>query len=218
MSAPARRSSPLALVARRRRRAACRRTTSRAIIAAGDLPAELDRPRAATHHDRAELAGTTHRSTVYYLVQQDGRHAARAGRPRGGRRRAGPADRLGRAARSRPRAEEQAGGILTSIPADTVLLDTERRGRRRARASTCPRSLFDVAGRGAAQRLRPARLDGHRARAAVQPRPLPRRRRGVTACPTPTASSSPAPSSRSDYVALAPAPDAAHSKKTAATS
>jgi spore germination protein GerM len=92
------------------------------VIAASDLPAELADPNPSSSTTAAPSL-TTSQIAVYYLVQQDGvprliavaREVEDPSRPR---------DRLA-AMLLPPTAEEQAAGILTSIPSDTVLLNTQ---------------------------------------------------------------------------------------------
>ncbi len=111
------------------------------VISAADLPTELVDPSPSSSTTKAPSPTTTS-VPVYYLVQQDGvprlvavaREVADPTRPR---------DRLA-ALLVPPTPDEQAAGILTSIPADTVLIDTKLKGDEVV--IDLSRSLFDVQG------------------------------------------------------------------------
>lgn len=113
------------------------------VIAAEDLPSDLVSP--STSSTSSTIASPRSASvTIYYLVQRDGvtrlqpvvREVANSVRAR---------DRLA-ALLSAPTAAEQAQGIVTSIPGDTVLLDTELVDADRELLVDLSRSLFDVQG------------------------------------------------------------------------
>jgi len=111
------------------------------VIAASDLPSELVDP-SPSSSTTAAPSPTTSQIAVYHLVQQDGvprliavaREVEDPSRPR---------ERLA-ALLLPPTAEEQAAGILTSIPADTVLLNTQL--IEDELVVDLSRSLFDVQG------------------------------------------------------------------------
>lgn len=110
------------------------------IIATDQLPADLVNPSTSTSTTSAQAPTAT--VLVYYLVQQDGaphligvaRDVVDPTRPR---------DRLS-ALLVPPTTEEQEAGILSSIPPDTVLLDTRVDGSELV--VDLSRSLFDVQG------------------------------------------------------------------------
>jgi spore germination protein GerM len=112
-------------------------------IAASDLPPDL-MASTTTPTVASSVSPTNAPVTVYYLVLQDGitklrgvtRDVADASRAR---------DRLA-ALLAPPSAEEQAAGLLTSIPADTVLLDSELVEADDELVVDLSRSLFDVQG------------------------------------------------------------------------
>jgi spore germination protein GerM len=111
-------------------------------IARADLPPDLAEP--ASTSSTTTISPVTTPVTIYYLVQENGvtklkgvvRDVADPSRPR---------DRL-TALLTPPSAEEQAQGILTSIPADTILLDSELVGTDQELVVDLSRSLFDVQG------------------------------------------------------------------------
>ena len=111
------------------------------VIASKDLPAELLDPNASTSTTLGR-SPTTASVVVYFLVQQDTathlvgvlREVKDASRPR---------DRLV-ALLVPPTPEEQAKGLLTSIPAATVLLDTKLTDGELV--INLSRSLFDIQG------------------------------------------------------------------------
>ena len=113
------------------------------VIAAGDLPTELADPTSATSTTLGQSPNTDS-VLVYYLVQADGvvrlvpvpREVKDSTRPR---------DRLA-ALLVPPTPAEQADGILTSIPTDTVLLDTELVEEDQELVVDLSRSLFDIQG------------------------------------------------------------------------
>jgi spore germination protein GerM len=112
------------------------------VIAADDLPPDLAEPTSSTTADTQSPITTP--VTIYYLVQQDGvtrlhgvtRDVEDATRPR---------DRLA-ALLAPPSPDEQAAGILTSIPADTVLVNSELVEADQELIVDLSRSLFDVQG------------------------------------------------------------------------
>ncbi len=111
------------------------------VIASGDLPEELVGPTPSTS-TTVEASPTRTVVAIYYLVQQAtgprlvrvAREVADASRPR---------DRIA-ALLLPPTGEEQASGILTSIPSDTILIDTELQDGELV--VDLSRSLFDVQG------------------------------------------------------------------------
>lgn len=111
-------------------------------IASADLPADL--AASTTTPTISGQSPTTAPVTIYFLVLQDGvtrlrgvtREVEDASRPR---------DRLA-ALLTPPSAEEQAAGLLTSIPADTILLDSELVEADDELVVDLSRSLFDVQG------------------------------------------------------------------------
>lgn len=111
------------------------------IIAADDLPPDLAEPTTSSTSRTGE-SPTTIPVTIYYLVQQDGvtrlhavtRDVEDASRPR---------DRLA-ALLAPPTPDEQAAGILTSIPADTILVNSELVEADEELIVDLSRSLFDV--------------------------------------------------------------------------
>jgi spore germination protein GerM len=111
------------------------------VIEAADLPEQLVNPDPATT-TTALTSPTTTVVAVYYVVQQGGVTRLVA-RPREVADATTPADRLA-ALLEPPTAEEQASGILTSIPADTVVIDTEQTGDELTVDLSA--SLFDVQG------------------------------------------------------------------------
>jgi spore germination protein GerM len=111
-------------------------------IAAGDLPEELVDPADSTTTTTALPSPTTTVVTVYYVIQQDGVTRLVA-RPREVADASRPADRIA-ALLLPPTEEEQQQGILTSIPADTVLIDTDLVGDELTVDLSA--SLFDVQG------------------------------------------------------------------------
>jgi spore germination protein GerM len=112
-------------------------------IASADLPPDLVASTTSSSTS-STITPTTSSITIYYLVQQDGvtklhgvvRDVADANRPR---------DRIA-ALLAAPTPPEQATGILTSIPADTVLLDSELVASDQELVVDLSRSLFDVQG------------------------------------------------------------------------
>jgi spore germination protein GerM len=112
-------------------------------IASADLPPDLATP-STSSSTSSTITPTSSSVTIYYLVQQDGvtklhgvaRDIADATRPR---------DRLA-ALLAAPTPEEQATGVLTSIPADTLLLDSEVVEADQELVVDLSRSLFDVQG------------------------------------------------------------------------
>jgi spore germination protein GerM len=112
-------------------------------IATADLPADLATPSTSTSVPTT-VSPTSAAVTIYYLVQDNGvtrlrgvtREVADATRPR---------DRLV-ALLAPPTPEEQAAGVLTSIPADTILLDSEIVEADQELVVDLSRSLFDVQG------------------------------------------------------------------------
>lgn len=113
------------------------------IIAADDLPPDLAEPTTSSTTLTSQ-SPTTAPVTIYYLVLQDGvtrlhavtRDVEDVTRPR---------DRLA-ALLSPPTPEEQAAGILTSIPADTILLNSQLVEADQELIVDLSRSLFDVQG------------------------------------------------------------------------
>ena len=113
-------------------------------IASADLPPDLAAP-STSSSTSSTITPTSSSVTIYYLVQQDGvtklhgvaRDVADANRPR---------DRIA-ALLAAPTATEQATGILTSIPTDTLLLDSELVPADQELVVDLSRSLFDVLGR-----------------------------------------------------------------------
>lgn len=113
------------------------------VIASGDLPAELADPTAASSTTLAQSPNTDS-VLVYYLVQQDG-VARLVPVPREVKDATRPRDRL-TALLVPPTPAEQADGILTSIPADTVLLETRLVEPDQELVIDLSRSLFDIQG------------------------------------------------------------------------
>jgi spore germination protein GerM len=113
------------------------------VIEASDLPPELLTANPSSSTTLAASPATTS-ATVYFLTRQDGvtrlvpvqREMADATRP---------GDRL-IALLGTPTAEEAAAGIITSIPSDTVLLDTELDDATDELRIELSRALFDVQG------------------------------------------------------------------------
>ena len=113
------------------------------VIASGDLPPDLAEPVTSSTNPSPDSPGTTP-VTIYYLVQQDGvtrlhgvvRDVENSTRPR---------DRL-TALLAPPTPDEQAAGILTSIPADTILVNSELVEADDELIVDLSRSLFDVQG------------------------------------------------------------------------
>ena len=112
-------------------------------IAASDLPPDLVASTTTPTVSNSQSPTTTP-VTIYYLVLQDGvtrlrgvtRDVEDASRPR---------DRIA-ALLAPPTPEEQAAGLLTSIPADTILLDSELVEADDELVVDLSRSLFDVQG------------------------------------------------------------------------
>lgn len=112
-------------------------------IAAEDLPPDLGGAAPTTTAPTSQ-SPTTAAVTIYYLVQQDGvtklhgvsRNVADASRAR---------DRLS-ALLAPPTPDEQASGILTSIPATTLLVDSQLVEADDELIVDLSRSLFDVQG------------------------------------------------------------------------
>jgi spore germination protein GerM len=113
------------------------------VIAADDLPPDLAEPTTSST-SLGTQSPTTTPVTIYYLVQQDGvtrlhgvtRDVEDASRPR---------DRLA-ALLAPPTPDEQAAGILTSIPADTILVNSQLVEADDELIVDLSRSLFDVQG------------------------------------------------------------------------
>ena len=112
------------------------------IIAAGDLPEELVSPSDASTSTTAVQSPTKTVVSVYYVFQVDGVTRLTA-RPREVADATSPGERLA-ALLLPPTPDELAAGILTSIPADTVLIDTEQSGDELVVDLSA--SLFDVQG------------------------------------------------------------------------
>ena len=111
------------------------------VIAAADVPEELIDPNPATTTTVVPSPTTTVVS-VYYVIQQDGQTRLVA-RPREVADASRAADRLA-ALLLPPTPDELAAGILTSIPADTVVIDTDLVGDELVVGLSA--SLFDVQG------------------------------------------------------------------------
>ncbi|HJR24013.1 MAG TPA: GerMN domain-containing protein [Acidimicrobiales bacterium] len=111
------------------------------VIAAADVPEELIDPNPATSTTVVPSPTTTVVS-VYYVVQEAGQTRLIA-RPREVADASRAADRLA-ALLLPPTPDEVAAGILTSIPADTVVIDTDLVGDELVVDLSA--SLFDVQG------------------------------------------------------------------------
>lgn len=113
------------------------------LLSAGDLPADLLGSTTSTTVPTSESPTTT-AVTIYYLVHRDGvtRLAPTQREVDDGSR---PRDRLA-ALLNPPTADEQAAGLLTSIPATTILLDTKLVEAESTLLVDLSRSLFDVQG------------------------------------------------------------------------
>jgi spore germination protein GerM len=112
-------------------------------IASADLPPDLVAS-TTTSSTTSTITPTTSTITIYYLVQQGGVTKLR-GVPRDVADPRRPRDRL-TALLAQPTPDEQAAGILSSIPADTLLLDSEVVADRQELVVDLSRSLFDVQG------------------------------------------------------------------------
>ena len=111
------------------------------VIASKDLPADLLDPNASTSTTLGQ-SPTTASVLVYFLVQ-DGTTTRLAGVPREVKD-AQPTPRPPDGAPRAPTTDEQARGLLTSIPADTVLLDSKLSNGELV--INLSRSLFDIQG------------------------------------------------------------------------
>jgi hypothetical protein len=170
------------------------------VIASGDLPNELVDPTGSSSTTLAQSPNTDS-VVVYYLVQQDG-IARLVPVPREVKDATRPRDRLA-ALLVPPTPAEQTDGILTSIPADTVLLETRLVEQDQELVIDLSRSLFDIQG----QELRNAfaqlvwtatEIDGvRRVRFLIDGKEY--------RVPDEDGIEQPGAVSRSDYVTLAPA-------------
>jgi spore germination protein GerM len=113
------------------------------VIASNDLPTELRDPSPSSSTTLGQSPATAS-VFVYFLVQQDG--AARlVAVPREVKDATRPRDRLA-ALLVPPTPAEQAQGLLTSIPADTVLIETKLDDTTGVLTIDLSRSLFDIQG------------------------------------------------------------------------
>jgi spore germination protein GerM len=113
------------------------------VIAADDLPTELLDPSPSSSTTLGQSPTTTS-VTVYFLTQQDG-VVHLVGAPREVKDSSRPRDHLA-ALLVPPTPVEQAHGLLTSIPADTVLIDTKLDESTGELTIDLSRSLFDIQG------------------------------------------------------------------------
>jgi spore germination protein GerM len=113
------------------------------VIAADDLPAELLDPNPSSSTTLGQSPATTS-VVVYFLVQESNvtRLVGVAREVKDSRR---PRDRLA-ALLVPPSPAEQTQGLLTSIPADTVLIDTKLDNTTGELTINLSRSLFDIQG------------------------------------------------------------------------
>lgn len=113
------------------------------IIEAGDVPSELlaESPSSST---TLKASPVTASATVYFLARQDGvTHLTPVRREVADATRAGD---LLIALLGAPTAEEIAAGVISSIPADTVLLNTDLDESTQELTIELSRALFDVQG------------------------------------------------------------------------